>query len=200
MNTSSITIENVDFLNDMFPQFSPRLSKVNYIGAVSVFTFSFESENDLYENWKAVTNAIATYYQSEFEDDETEFERWNIYIFFVVKEPVAARLKYKIENNKFSSRKTVQDNVSANVDLELIEQLIKEYIINDDISITASENIKTDDRQSVYINDSEIYETIDNSNLKVLGKKEKKEEIENLYQQILKKIAHEIQESRNSRF
>jgi len=195
MKTSLITTEKVDFLDDMFPQFNPQLSKLNFIGTVSVFTFTFESENDLHENWKGITNSIATYYQADFEGEETTFERWNIYIFFLVKEPVGLRLKYRIENNKFSSRKIVEDNVSTVIHEDLIHQLIHEYIINDDINITASEKRVTVDRQFNYARFSEIYEIIDNSHLRVLGKKQYNDEIENLYQQIIKRIDNEIQES-----
>ena len=200
MKTSLITTENIDFLDCMFPQFRPQLSKINFIGTISAFTFFFESENDLNDNWKAITSSIATYYQAEFEGEETNFERWNIYIFFLVKEPVGTQLKYKIENNKFSSRKIVQDQV-ADIQGDFIHQLINEYIINDDITITASENMETVDLPSGYTNASEIYEIIDNSRLRASGKKmATKDEIETLYQQIVKQIEDEIQKSRDTGF
>jgi len=192
MKTSLITTENIDFLDSMFPQFKPQLSKINFIGTVSAFSFFFDSENDLNEKWKAITNSIATYYQAEFEGEETDFERWNIYIFFLVKEPVGTQLKYKIENNKFSSRKIVQDNVPTVTDEDLLPQLINEYIINDDINMATSENIETADRPSGYSNATEIYEIIDSSRLRASGKKPAtKDEIDALYQQIVKTIEHE---------
>jgi hypothetical protein len=185
MKTSLITTENVDFLDDMFPQFRPQLSKVEFVGTVSVFSFFFESENDLNEKWKTITNAIAAYYQSAFEGKESEFERWNIYILFLVKEAVDNRLKTKIENDKFSSRKIVQDTVSDTYHNELIHQLIKEYIIIDDISRSTSENQPSVDRATGYSSDSEIFRIIENSELQVTGRRMHKRDIEPLYQKII---------------
>ena len=187
MKTSWPTTENIDFAERMFPQLRPRLYKINFVGTVSVFTFSFETENELNEQWKAIVSAIATYYQAEFEGEETDFERWNIYIFFLVNEPVGTQLKFKIENNKFSTRKIVCDRVAAGIHEDLIPQLIKDYITNDDIGIIASEKRDTADQPSGFSNTSEIYETINNSHLKASGKKPAgKDEIETLYQQIIK--------------
>ncbi len=136
MKTSLITTEQLGFLDELFPQLNPRLTKIEYIGTVSVFTFFFEQGKDLREHWENITNAIAAYYQSEFEADEQAFERWNIYVFFLVKEPVRTQLKYRIENDKFSCRKIVIDEFAEVFSDEMILQLIDENIINNDLALS----------------------------------------------------------------
>jgi hypothetical protein len=187
MKASLPTTESVGFLDDLFPQFRPRLTKIEYIGTISVFTFYMERADDLHENWKNITNAIAAYYQADFESEETAFERWNIYLFFLVKEPVRARLKVRIENDKFSCRKIVQDETPDDFSAELIHQLIDEHIINADLDFSAGDNRRTTNSPSAFSSDSDIYRLIEGSVLKVVGKSAKvdKDGIETLYQQII---------------
>ncbi|MDR3047411.1 MAG: hypothetical protein LBU51_07350 [Bacteroidales bacterium] len=198
MKASLITTENIDFLDELFPQFIPQLSKTELVGTISVFSFFFENENLLNDNWESITSSIGSYYQSEFEDEEKEFERWNIYILFIVKEPVSTQLKYKIENDKFSSRKIVQDKMIIFLDKDSIHRLIEEHIINNDLDGSILENHEAYNSKSSYSNNSKIYGLIENSNLTVSGKGTDREGVENLYQQIIKEVENEIQESRNT--
>jgi hypothetical protein len=195
---ASLITENIDFLDELFPQFNHHLSKIEFVGTISVFSFFFETENLLNDNWEAVTNSIGSYYQSYFESEEQEFERWNIYILFLVKESVRIQLKYKIENDKFSCRKIVQDKITQNLNEDLIHQLIDKYIINDDLDCSILANSETINQNSSYSNDSKIYALIENNNLTASGKATNKDGIEGLYQQIIKEVEHEIQESRNT--
>lgn len=189
----SLTTENVDFLNELFPTLNPLLSKIEYIGTVSVFSFIFESEGILNQNWESITSTIAAYYQSQFEEEGKEFERWNIYILFIIKDEVSTQLKYKIENDKFSSRKIVQDRMFDSIDASLIARLILEHIINSDLNIFELDKTeKSHNISSTYSNDSRIYKLIENSDLKISGRATDKEELDNLYQQIIKEINNEI--------
>ncbi len=198
MNTSLIT-EKVGFLDELFPEFNPMLSKIEFIGTVSVFSFIIESEDLLNRNWESITNTIASYYQSKFEEEEKEFERWNIYIFFIIKEEVSTQLKYKIENDKFSSRKIVQDKMLDTINTDSISQLILGHIVNSDLDITELNNImEYSSISSTYSHDSKIYKLIEDSSLKISGRGTSKEELDGLYQQIIKEIKDEIQESRNT--
>lgn len=192
---ASLITENIDFLDELFPQFKPHLSKIEFVGTISVFSFFFETENLLNSNWEAVTNSIGSYYQSYFESEEQEFERWNIYILFLVKESVSIQLKYKIENDKFSCRKIVQDKITQDLDENFIHQLIYKHVINDDLDCSTLANSEAINQNSSYSNDSKIYALIENNNLTASGKGADKDGIESLYQQIIKEIKDEIQES-----
>ena len=187
-----LDVENIDFLKHLFPRFKPQLSKIDFIGTISIFSFFFESEKELYDNWEVITSSIAAYYQSELDDETKEFERWNIYVIFFVRGNVSNQLKYKIENDKFSSRKIVKDNMSDSINTNLISKLISEHIVNSDLDISKLDNMEQIDVNSTYSNDSKIYQLIENSNLKISGRNTDKEELENLYQQIIKEVKDEI--------
>ena len=192
MKTSLIT-ENYAFLNNLFAQFSPVLLKVEFGGDISVFAFTFENESELNDNWKKITSSVAAYYQSAFDNEKNDFERWNIYILFLVQAPVGSQLKYRIENDKFSSRKIVHDDSTTQPDMEHLHTLIDKYVVDTDITIAEPAVNKSAKSTSVYSTDSGIYRIIDNSPIKTVGKAVDKEGIEHLYQQILKEIRDEIQ-------
>lgn len=195
----SLITEKLDFLDELYPTFNPLLSKIEFIGTVSVFSFIFDSENMLSQNWESITGTIASYYQSKIEDEGRDFECWNIYILFIVKEEVSTQLKYKIENDKFSSRKIVQDKMSNSINADLISQLIWEHIVNSDLDISEpAEIIESTSIDSTYSTNSKIYQLIKNSNLKISGRGTDKEGLDSLYQQIIKEISNEIQEGRNT--
>lgn len=196
---ASLTTENVTFLDELFPTFNPLLSKIEFIGTVSVFSFIFESENMLSQAWESITGTIASYYQSKLEEEGKDFERWNIYILFIVKKEVCTQLKYKIENDKFSSRKIVQDKMSNTINVDSISKLIWRHILNSDLDISEpTDIIESTNTGSTYSNNSKIYQLVENSNLKISGRGTDKEELDVLYQQIIKEISDEIQESRNT--
>tara|TARA_R110002012_G_scaffold172983_1_gene337797 strand:- start:2866 stop:3396 length:531 start_codon:yes stop_codon:yes gene_type:complete len=80
------------------------------------------NEKYLAENWKSVTNSVALNYQNYL---QTSFEKWNIYLFFLMSQTLEdMNLKYTIENNTFSSRKIVEDASLS------IEALIKKHVNN----------------------------------------------------------------------
>jgi len=186
----SLETGKVEFLG-AYSSLNPRLSRIEFGGTVSVFSFVFETENSLSDNWEFITSLIGAYYQSEFENEENEFERWNIYILFLVKEPISTQLKYKIENDKFSCRKIVQDKIADYSD-NIIYQLIEEHIISKDLNNCTFENQEASNRNSSYVNNSEIYKLIEGSNLKTFSKGADKNGLENLYQQIIKEVKNEI--------
>lgn len=195
---ASLITKNVEFLNNLFSEFTPLPLLVDYIGEISVFSFLFETEDCLNNNWNKVTSSIASYYQSGFENEENQFERWNIYILFLVKKTVGIQLKYKIENDRFSSRKIIVDNISEILDIDLMKKLIAKHIINSDLDMFDFGNPKDSKVDIIYSNDSKIYQLVENSNLKMSGRGANKEELDGLYQQIIKEISNEIQESRNT--
>lgn len=197
MKTSLIT-DNVKFLSNLFSEFTPFPLRVNFMGEISIFSFLFETEDYLNDNWDKITSSIASYYQSVFENEENEFERWNIYILFLVKNSVGIQLKYKIENDKFSSRKIVIDNIKEDLNKNLVTGLIAKHIINSDLDVSNFENSNAYRSDAIYSNDSKIYQLIENSNLIFFGRGANKEKLDSLYQQIIKEISDEIKKSRDT--
>lgn len=83
------------------------------------------SEEELRVHWRDIRNKLAENYQM---DDIDDFERWNFYLFYVVKDKreLSRSLKYEIEHDTISSRKIIvcKDDFVK----EDIERLISSYI------------------------------------------------------------------------
>ena len=90
---------------------------------MSCFVATIEHEGMLNEYWLRIASVIAAEYQSKLET----LEVWNIYLVFLVKQgEVSKRLKYKIENDKFSMRKllapciTTEDEIVRYLNNEIL--------------------------------------------------------------------------------
>lgn len=100
-------------------------------GLIPIVFVRFATLNDLKKNWKDFNSQITTDFVINLKD---EYSRWNFYIFYLSQETLEKQLKYEIENNKFSSRKIVIENVKTITEKE-INCLISEHITNDNIQI-----------------------------------------------------------------
>ncbi len=96
------------------------------LGKVHAF---FIQTDELSELWKEMRNFIAIKFQNKL---TIEFERWNVYVFYMVESPIDNELKYQIENDTFSSRKIV---IEGNYN---IDKIIDEHIRNSDINIESN--------------------------------------------------------------
>lgn len=141
---------------------------------INIFTVLLSDNNELNECWEELTNSIAVHFQSLLEKD---IEIWNIYVLFLVKEVVDKELKYKIEQDKYSSRKIVYDdfNIIKNESLDLqIKSIIDNKLFgfqlyelkkdrNDSLTVISVEEM-------VKQNDSKLYQIVKyvnkNSNVK----------------------------------
>ncbi len=85
------------------------------------------SEENLWEN---VSKEIALKYQSKL---ETVYEKWNLYIIYITSDIILKELKNRIENNKFSSRKIVEDAYDKEFNNEESNRLIVKHITNADL-------------------------------------------------------------------
>lgn len=109
-----------------FTNFEIKCKYVN-IGENKAYVFFVKITNSvLSESWEEISDFIALYFQNDL---TSEFERWNIYLFFLVPEEIDQDLKYKIENDTFSSRKIL---IEGRTD---IDEIIDEYILAKSISL-----------------------------------------------------------------
>lgn len=148
---------------------------------IYLFFISFEKEAEIKTLWTTIRNFIAFEIQSTITDD---FSKWNFYLFFRIKETLDKELKYKIENDTFSSRKIVVDFKSD------MNQVIKDHIINSDLEIQ-----KTEARKVTVANFEKniILENALNGK-RIKGKRNKTEEVWDVLNEInlsLKKSNHE---------
>jgi len=119
---------------------------------IYIFIKIYDNEQDLLANWEELNNTIAIDFQSTLED---EVAIWNLYLIFLVKEKVAIDHKYKIEQDKYSTRKIVEDMCLPNLTDQDIEQLINKYILFTDLKIQDREL-----NNKKYTSDSQIYTTL----------------------------------------
>ncbi len=100
-------------------------------GIVPIIFVRFSSIDTLAKNWKDFNGYVAAEYMTLIKN---EYSKWNFYIFYLSAENVEKQVKYEIENNKFSSRKIVIENVKFITEKE-INLFISEHITNDNIQI-----------------------------------------------------------------
>lgn len=182
MNLYSAKNDIIEILKQLFPDNEIILEKVNYCGSISVFIVSIKESSELEKIWSKVSSAIAAYYQSFLEND---FEKWNIYVIYKCEEPINVSLTYKIENDKFSSRKIVH-TITGKENLDLINNLIvSNYITNKDLSISNN----TRQNSSKYISDSVLWQFISKGKIKPTRNSIK--EVEFVLEQIEKTLQDE---------
>jgi hypothetical protein len=85
----------------------------DHLSFISCIVCVCETAQVIIENWRAIQNTVAVYHQHS-----GGFDAWNMYLAFVSTESVAVWEKYEIENNKFSVRKIVLDNLQQSPSLE----------------------------------------------------------------------------------
>lgn len=93
--------------------------------SIHIFSSVYQTADNLMSNFEDVRDYIAVYFQSQ--TLELDIERWNLYEFIFVKEPLNDLQKQKIEQDKFSTRKVVIDNLTTEID----DDSIKSCIVNE---------------------------------------------------------------------
>ena len=136
MNNSLVEDTKLNFERE-FPSVTidHRLTTLG-TGEINCFFIKVPDAATLELKWRHFSNFIAITFQNEIED---EFQRWNLYLFYIINGDVSTRLKYLIENDTFSSRKIVvehQDN---------FDEIILNNISNNDLSshVAQTENGST---------------------------------------------------------
>ncbi|NWL02861.1 hypothetical protein NYQ10_20670 [Flavobacterium johnsoniae] len=110
-----------------------ELGEIIFGGSVIVAFVQFDTEDNLKIEWKDFNNFVTAQYLSNIKD---EYSKWNFYVFYLSGEKISRELKYEIENNKFSSRKIICEEINSEIDQALINKIISEYIVNDSIDFS----------------------------------------------------------------
>lgn len=110
---------NLEFLSTEYENFQfHMLRSDDRLSFISCIVCVCETAQDIIKNWRKIQNLIAVYHQST-----GSFDAWNMYLVFVSAENVPVWEKYEIENNKFSARKIVLDELQ---EIPSIDQIIVE--------------------------------------------------------------------------
>lgn len=130
---------------------------------IYVFTMQLRLEKELKDNWEKFINNISISFQSKLEQD---VEKWNIYTIFFVEEKVSDIIKFRIEQDKFATRKIVLDSTRQYGDLfdnpsneiSQIENLINSKLFSIKIQ---NKNLVKEENFIQLINDkSQIYRAV----------------------------------------
>jgi hypothetical protein len=118
------------FLEAVFDQVRPRLQYLkkemnNY--CAHLFVFLPQDEEEIIKYWETVNARIALDFQTELGES---IEMWNIYFLILCQFKVSRQLKYTIEQNKFCSRKLVEDQLEGPQDDGRIATLIENKIFS----------------------------------------------------------------------
>lgn len=126
---------------------------------ITIFTILVKNSVDLLNSWEALTNDIAIHFQSELTKN---IERWNIYVVFLINELVSKELKYHIEQDKFSSRKIIFDNLDLtpnnSKDLNIVSLLDYKLF---GFQLSQLKKVENSHKQSIVINIEDMIKNSD---------------------------------------
>jgi hypothetical protein len=105
------------------------IEKIN-INISVLFVYGLSKDLEENDNWEKISEEIALKYQSKISEI---VDKWNIYIIYVSKDKATKELKNKIENNRFSNRKIVEDNFQTELTDDKANELIIKHITNTDL-------------------------------------------------------------------
>lgn len=125
----------IEVLKNNFPEQEFEYETVSYEGSIHTFFIKSKNEEQLNNTWENIRNMIGVYFQSKL---ESEFEIWNVYLFFVMHFTISKDLKHKIEHDTLSSRKIVVENHERMDDSNFKDYLFTENITNDNLKVNIS--------------------------------------------------------------
>jgi hypothetical protein len=128
---------------------------------IHIFTMVIKDQQELLEVWEDICSDIALNFQAELKED---IEIWNIYILFLVQERVTSQIRYLIEQDKYSSRKLVVEDVKDSIDEDCINKVIKERLFH--VRIAEDSNLNNNNEkisQKLQAEYSKLYSVIKDS-------------------------------------
>ncbi|NOU94895.1 hypothetical protein GC093_16940 [Paenibacillus sp. LMG 31456] len=119
-----------------------------------IFSVVITDVDTLKKRWLSIINDIAVNFQSTL---EKTVEIWNIYVVFIIHNKVEKELKYLIEQNKFSSRKIVLDNIqnrNKNLKKDHIQSIISSKLFN--LSFNAKPHLDDENLETILLKENEV--------------------------------------------
>lgn len=157
------------------------IEKIN-INISVLFVYGLSKDLEENDNWEKISEEIALKYQSKISN---VVDKWNIYIIYVCQDTAKKELKNKIENNRFSSRKIVEDNFQTELTDENANELIIKHITNTDLIKAIAET--NDSIQEDYLPINKNLWKLIPKDESISGNKDKQEDLIEL----LKKLENE---------
>lgn len=134
MQLSSGDNERVREVLEAFPQFRFELYTAGKDDFISCLICWISDAAALERNWSGIQNILALNFKTE-----RKTARWNVYIAFFCVDVVSDKLKYAIQNDKYSARKIVfdgrQQSASFSADAEAALKLLNDELFSVDIVV-----------------------------------------------------------------
>jgi len=130
----------LDILIRNFPEQEFEHEQIKYGGIINAIFIKSNSEELLENTWEKIRNMIGVYFQTKL---KTEFEVWNLYLFFISPIAISKGLKYHIEHDTVSSRKIVIDEHKMLGTDNFKKILFEEHITNDNLKIKVSKTVNS---------------------------------------------------------
>ena len=123
----------VQFLKNEFEQFNFELFSVDINDNLfsSCIVCWSNSADDIINFWKDIQSLLSAKYQPE-----GEYAKWNIYLIYLNKEKLSLDEKYKIENDKYFSRKIVLDGLSDLPNIDSVKEIINCELFGHDMHLS----------------------------------------------------------------
>lgn len=151
-----------------------------------IFTIKIDTINQLKDIWNKFTENIAFFFQDGFEN---KYESWNVYVVFFTGEKIPRPLKYEIENNRYSSRKIVMDEISPPIDENKIKEKISKRIFQLNIGVEKITEKPQKDLSKIL--DQKLIKRISGIEIEARTKAGR-EQREKIHLELLEEYSHEI--------
>lgn len=95
-----------------------------------------ETASDVVTNWQAIQNLISAYFQPR-----GQFAQWNVYLVIFCAEELPVRIKYIIQNDKYSVRKIILDGLHVLPDSDEAVIEVNKELLGSDLSLDRIEGV-----------------------------------------------------------
>ncbi|MFS0925130.1 ABC-three component system middle component 1 [Enterococcus durans] len=102
---------------------------------IYLFSYQFNDEKELLENYEKINDVIAFGFQSELKKN---IEKWNVYFFLFVSNNTSNTSKVLVEQNKYATRKIVIEKSPSSLSEQ--KKIIKEKLFLEDFENLSERN------------------------------------------------------------
>lgn len=125
INSIEKTVINCDDLEEFIEKGLNLWVKDEKLFKIYIFSIIFHSEGDLDNFWEGLVSKIAYHFQAKIDQPLLDIQKYNIYLFFFIRDKINNNLRYRIEHDKYSTRKIIIDDIG---DTDIGDLQIKEII------------------------------------------------------------------------
>ncbi|MEH7159340.1 ABC-three component system middle component 1 [Neobacillus drentensis] len=154
-----IKIENIHEILESYDEETFKINCFQYPsdqGSYNFYLFTSycNTESELERNYQSLNDIIAFEFQRKLLLD---IEKWNLYIFFFVKEDISEELKVQIEQDKYATRKIVYKHLGKEPSEEEQKDIIFDKLFRLNIRTSPSSKTEVKSKLSELIKEEDPY-------------------------------------------